>query len=211
MQHFWDLKYIFHVALDLLFHGRVPPLYEDYSIKRSGHAEERFPLRERTLFSRIILQEVRGDGFDIFLGSPSVVYNEDRSEDHSQKKKGIAVRHRLKQRKVCRFSSEIARCEFLLSNGTMSIKAAITDHLEMFFRDVPDKAFDKIHDRNGFLNVLIIFVTIVMERDKITGIRIDPGSGNIATKIPANIFGNNLRVTTVGLVIKQVKPCSCSR
>ena len=72
----------------------------------------------------------------------------------------------------------------------------------MFFRDVPDKAFDKIHDRNGFLNVLIIFVTIVMERDKITGIRIDPGSGNDrATKIPANIFGNNLRVTTVGLGI----------
>ena len=34
------------------------------------------------------LQEVRGDGYDIFLGSPSVVYNEDRSEDHSQKKKG---------------------------------------------------------------------------------------------------------------------------
>ena len=81
--------------------------------------------------------------------------------------------------------------EFFI-NGTMSgIKAAITDHLEMFFRDVPDKAFDKIHDRNGFLNVLIIFVTIVMERDKITGIRIDPGSGNDrATKIPANIFGN---------------------
>ena len=53
--------------------------------------------------------------------------------------------------------------EFFI-NGTMSgIKAAITDHLEMFFRDVPDKAFDKIHDRNGFLNVLIIFVTIVME------------------------------------------------
>ena len=39
--------------------------------------------------------------------------------------------------------------EFFI-NGTMSgIKAAITDHLEMFFRDVPDKAFDKIHDRNG--------------------------------------------------------------
>ena len=92
--------------------------------------------------------------------------------------------------------------EFFI-NGTMSgIKAAITDHLEMFFRDVPDKAFDKIHDRNGFLNVLIIFVTIVMERDKITGIRIDPGSGNDrATKIPANIFGNSLRVTTVGFGI----------
>ena len=83
-----------------------------------------------------------------------------------------------------------------------SIDATISNHFEMFFRDVPDKAFDKIHDRNGFLNVLIIFVTIVMERDKITGIRIDPGSGNDrATKIPANIFGNSLRVTTVGFGI----------
>ena len=40
-----------------------------------------------TLLSRIILQEVRGDGFDIFPGSPAVVYNEDRSEDHSQRRK----------------------------------------------------------------------------------------------------------------------------
>ena len=97
--------------------------------------------------------------------------------------------------------------EFFI-NGTMSgIKATITDHLEMFFRDVADKAFDKIHDRNGFLNILIIFVTIVMERDKITGIRIDPGSGNDrATKISANIFGNSLRVTTVwfGINIEAV-------
>ena len=84
--------------------------------------------------------------------------------------------------------------EFFI-NGTMSgIKAAITDHLEMFFRDVPDKAFDKIHDRNGFLNVLIIFVTIVMERDKITGIRIDPGSGNDRpSKVSADVFNGDIR------------------
>lgn len=97
--------------------------------------------------------------------------------------------------------------EFFI-NGTMSgIKAAITDHLEMFFRDVPDKAFDKIHDRNGFLNVLVIFVTIVMERDKIARIRIDSGSGNDrATKIATDIFGNSLRVTTVrfGINIEAV-------
>ena len=41
-----------------------------------------------TLRSRTILQEVRGGGYDIFPGLSSVVYNEDRSEDHSQKKKG---------------------------------------------------------------------------------------------------------------------------
>lgn len=40
-----------------------------------------------TLLSRIIRQEIRGDGYDIFLRLPSVVYNEDRLEDHSQKKK----------------------------------------------------------------------------------------------------------------------------
>ena len=41
-----------------------------------------------TLLSRIILQEIRGDGYDIFPRSPSIVYNENRSEDHSQKEKG---------------------------------------------------------------------------------------------------------------------------
>lgn len=41
-----------------------------------------------TLRSRTILQEIRGGGYDIFPGLSSVVYNEDRSEDHSQKKKG---------------------------------------------------------------------------------------------------------------------------
>ncbi len=52
------------------------------------------------------------------------------------------------------------------------------------------------------MNVLIIFVTIVMERDKITGIIINSGSGNDrATKITANIFDNSLRITTVGFGI----------
>ena len=58
-----------------------------------------------TLLSRIILQEVRGDGDDIFLGSPSVVYNEDRSEDHSQKKKGSQYAP-VKQRKYAAFLSK---------------------------------------------------------------------------------------------------------
>ena len=130
-----------------------------------------------TLFSRIILQEVRGDGFDIFLGSPSVVYNETDQRIIAKRRKDRSTPP-VKTTESMPFFFRNSEMEFFI-NGTMSgIKAAITDHLEMFFRDVPDKAFDKIHDRNGFLNVLIIFVTIVMERDKITGIRIDPGSGN---------------------------------
>ena len=97
--------------------------------------------------------------------------------------------------------------KFFIYFAVSGIETVITDHLEMFFRDVPDKAFDKIHDRNGFLNVLVIFVTIVMERDKIARIRIDSGSGNDrATKIATDIFGNSLRVTTVrfGINIEAV-------
>lgn len=53
--------------------------------------------------------------------------------------------------------------EFFI-NGTISgIKTAITNHLEMFFGNMTYEAFDKIYDRNGFLNILVIFVTIVMK------------------------------------------------
>ncbi|MBP0072947.1 hypothetical protein, partial [Anaerostipes hadrus] len=46
---FWGISNIFFASLfDILFHGSVPPLYEDYNIKRRGHAAERFP-RERDI------------------------------------------------------------------------------------------------------------------------------------------------------------------
>ena len=87
--------------------------------------------------------------------------------------------------------------------GTMSgIKSAITDHLEMFFRDMTNETFDKIHGRNGFLNKLVIFVAVVMKSDKVIAVRINSGSSNDrTTKIATDIFGNSFRITTIGFCI----------
>ena len=49
--------------------------------------------------------------------------------------------------------------EFFI-NGTMSgIKAAITDHLEMFFRDVDNQFLDEVQSRNSFSNSFVVFVS----------------------------------------------------
>ena len=95
------------------------------------------------------------------------------------------------------FFFEIARWSFLSMEDVWYKVAAITDHLEMFV-DVPDKAFEEIHDRM-VLNVLTIL------RDDCNGRRLRspvwnrPGSNDRATKIPANIFGKQvLGSPTVG-------------
>ena len=91
--------------------------------------------------------------------------------------------------------------EFFI-NGTMSgIKAAITDHLEMFFRDVPDKAFDKIHDRNGFLNVLIIFVTIVMEGNENAIIAVATFKNQAVSVLNVNQFKRHRCSTFHGILV----------
>ena len=41
------------------------------------------------------------------------------------------------------------------------IKPAIADHFKVLFRDMPDQTFDEIHCGNGFLDVFIIFMTVV--------------------------------------------------
>lgn len=47
------------------------------------------------------------------------------------------------------------------------IEPTIPDHLKVLFRDMPDQAFYEFHDRNGFFDVDIILVSVVMERDKV--------------------------------------------
>lgn len=48
------------------------------------------------------------------------------------------------------------------------IKTAISDHLVMFFRDMLDEALYEFHNRNGFFHVFVIFMTVVVESDKIS-------------------------------------------
>ena len=45
------------------------------------------------------------------------------------------------------------------------IKPVVTDHFEMFFRDVLGQTGDKVKDRNGFCNEFVIFMPIVVKRD----------------------------------------------
>ena len=48
------------------------------------------------------------------------------------------------------------------------VESAIPNHLEMFFRYVADQTFDKVYSRNGFLNIFVIFMAIVMKGNHFT-------------------------------------------
>ena len=48
------------------------------------------------------------------------------------------------------------------------VESTIPNHLEMFFRYVADQTFDKVYSRNGFLNIFVIFMAIVMKGNHFT-------------------------------------------
>lgn len=71
------------------------------------------------------------------------------------------------------------------------IESIITNHFEEFFWDVLSQAGDKIKNRNGFNNELIVFMAVVMKRNGIAIIRIDSrGSDNWSSQIAPDIFNN---------------------
>lgn len=47
------------------------------------------------------------------------------------------------------------------------IKTTVAYHLVMLFRDMLDEALNEFHNGNGFFYVFVIFMTIVVKRDKI--------------------------------------------
>ena len=71
--------------------------------------------------------------------------------------------------------------ELLVCFAVACIQAAIADHFKMFLRDMPDQTFDEVHNRDRFLYIFIIFVSIVMKSDHRTIIFVDPGSGDHRT------------------------------
>lgn len=91
----------------------------------------------------------------------------------------------------------------LVVDLTMSgIKAIVTCHFEIFFRDVLDKQLNKINSGKSFHNKRIIFMLVVMKGHVITIVRIDSGKSNDrSTKIAADIFDNRLRVTEIRLCV----------
>ena len=92
--------------------------------------------------------------------------------------------------------------ELLVCFAVACIQAAIADHFKMFLRDMPDQTFDEVHNRDRFLYIFIIFVSIVMKSDHRTIIFVDPGSGDHRTpQIASDIFDGSLRITRGRLCI----------
>lgn len=92
--------------------------------------------------------------------------------------------------------------ELFVNLPMAGIDTAITDHLIMLFRNMPDGPFYEIHNRNGFFHIPVIFVLVVMESDKAAVIFVNPGCGDDgATGIAANIFDGCLGTAFVWLCI----------
>lgn len=82
------------------------------------------------------------------------------------------------------------------------VNAAIADHFEMLFRDMPDEALYEIHGRDRFFHIGIILMPVIMEGDKATVIFIDPGGSNGRTaKIAADVFNNSPGIAFVRLCV----------
>lgn len=97
--------------------------------------------------------------------------------------------------------------ELLVCFAVACIQAAIADHFKMFLRDMPDQTFDEVHNRDRFLYIFIIFVSIVMKSDHRTIIFVDPGSGDHRTpQIASDIFDGSFRITRgrLGINVKSL-------
>lgn len=79
------------------------------------------------------------------------------------------------------------------------VETAVTDHFIVLFRDVPDKTLDELHNGDGFLHILIIFMTVVMKGYGVAVIFVDPGGSDDRTsQITANVFDDGPGVTFIG-------------
>lgn len=96
--------------------------------------------------------------------------------------------------------------QFFVRFTVAGIKAAVTNHLKMFFRDMPDELLDKFNSRESLFYIGIIFMAVVMESNILPVIMINAGGGNNRpAKVSADIFDNDIRVTFVRLGI-NIKP-----
>ena len=68
---------------------------------------------------------------------------------------------------------ENGSAKFFINIPVSRINTAVADHFEMFFRDMPDKALNKFHDRNGFFHIFVIFMTVIMESHILPIIAVD--------------------------------------
>ena len=57
--------------------------------------------------------------------------------------------------------------KFFVDGPVSGIDASVTDHLKVLFGDMTDKTFDEIQSRQGFFDIGLIFMAVVMESDVI--------------------------------------------
>lgn len=80
------------------------------------------------------------------------------------------------------------------------IETIVTQHFKMFFRDMNNQPFNKVHSRNAFGDVFIVFMSGVVKGYVFTIIFVNTGSGNDrTTKISGDIFYSNIRGTEIRL------------
>ena len=97
--------------------------------------------------------------------------------------------------------------KFFINFPVPCINAAVADHFEMFFRDMPDETSYELHNRKRFFGIGIIFVAVVMEGDKVAIIFVNPGGGNNrASQIAPNVFygGFGVAFSWLGIDIETV-------
>ena len=58
--------------------------------------------------------------------------------------------------------------ELFVNLPVSGVKTTITDYFIVLFRNVLDETLYEFHYRDGFLHVLVIFVSVVVESDKVT-------------------------------------------
>lgn len=82
------------------------------------------------------------------------------------------------------------------------IEAVVSGHFKVLLRDVLDEKLNEVQYGEGFDDIRVIFVLIIMKSDIFSIIRINARGGNDRpSKIPADIFCNGIRVTERGLGI----------
>lgn len=88
--------------------------------------------------------------------------------------------------------------EFCICFSVSGIQSAISNHFKVFFRDMGKESFDEINSGDSFLDVFIIFMTIVMKSNRIPIIAVySGGCDNGTSKVTTDIFDGCVRIAEV--------------
>lgn len=97
--------------------------------------------------------------------------------------------------------------EFFVNIPMPGIEPAVTDHFKVLFGDMSDQAIYEFHDRDGFFHINIVFMTVIVEGNKVPIVLVDTGCcNNGSAKVTADIFGNDFGIAFIrfGIDIKTM-------